>query len=267
VRELASGAHAERRPKNANETDDRIVSLRAEIRQHPCHGCSDREVHARWAERYHRSQRQLDELENKIKGRTNTIARRFDRICEVLAELGYLTSAGNTAEVTDPGRMLMRLYTEADLITAQSILAQDWTGLNPAELAAMCSAVVYESRRPDDEAPPPRPPTPALAAALQKHHDQWVTLSRVEAQHGLDTLRRPDGSLVEAVFRWANGANLVQVMSYGDITAGDFVRWMRQVIDVLGQVGQAAAEDDPLRATAHAAIDRVKRGVIAYVST
>ena len=267
VRELASGAHAERRPKNANETDDRIVRLRAEIRQHPCHGCSDREVHARWAERYHRSQRQLDELENKIKGRTNTIARRFDRICEVLAELGYLTSAGNTAEVTEPGRMLMRLYTEADLITAQSILAQDWAGLNPAELAAMCSAVVYESRRPDDDAPPPRPPTPALAAALQKLQDQWVTLSRVEAQHGLDTLRRPDGSLVEAVYRWANGANLVQVMSYGDITAGDFVRWMRQVIDVLGQVGQAAAEDDPLRATAHAAIDRVKRGVIAYVST
>jgi ATP-dependent RNA helicase HelY len=163
--------------------------------------------------------------------------------------------------------MLMRLYTEADLITAQSILAQDWAGLNPAELAAMCSAVVYESRRPDDDAPPPRPPTPALAAALQKLHDQWVTLSRVEARHGLDTLRRPDGSLVEAVYRWANGANLVQVMSYGDITAGDFVRWMRQVIDVLGQVGQAAAEDDPLRVTAHAAIDRVKRGVIAYVST
>jgi len=56
-------------------------------------------------------------------------------------------------------------------------------------------------------------------------------------------------------------------MSYGDITAGDFVRWMRQVIDVLGQIAQAAAEDDPLRATAKSAIDSVKRGVIAYVST
>jgi ATP-dependent RNA helicase HelY len=264
---MASGAHAKRRPKTSIDTDDQIVRMRAEIRQHPCHGCSDREVHARWAERYHRSQRQLDELEHKIKGRTNTIARRFDRICEVLAELGYLTSAGNAAEVTEHGRMLMRLYTEADLITAQSLLAHDWSQLNSAELAAMCSAVVYESRRPDDDAVPPRPPTPALSVALQRLNDQWVNLSRVESRHGLDTPRKPDASLVEAVYRWANGANLVQVMSYGDITAGDFVRWMRQVIDVLGQIAQAAAEDDPLRATANSAIDSVKRGVIAYVST
>jgi ATP-dependent RNA helicase HelY len=267
VREMASGAHAERRVKSSVDADEQILTLRAEIRQHPCHGWSDREVHARWAERYHRSQRQLDELENKIKGRTNTIARRFDRICEVLAELGYLTSSGDTAEVTEPGHMLMRLYTEADLITAQSLRAHDWAELNPAELAAICSAVVYESRRPDDEAPPPKPPTTALAKALQTLSDQWMSLSRVESRHGLDTLRRPDSSLVEAVYRWANGANLVQVMNYGDITAGDFVRWMRQIIDVLGQVAQAAPEDDPLRANAHTAIDRIKRGVIAYVST
>ena len=266
VRELASGAHAERHVKSTVDADQQVLAMRAEIRQHPCHGCSDREVHARWAERYHRAQRQLDELEHKIKGRTNTIARRFDRICEVLSELGYLTSAGDAAEVTEPGHMLMRLYTEADLITAQSLRANDWAELTPAELAGICSAVVYESRRPDDEAPPPKPPTVALATALHKLHDQWVSLSRVESRHGLDTLRRPDSSLVEAVYRWANGANLVQVMSYGDITAGDFVRWMRQIIDVLGQVAQATAEDDPLRLTAHTAIDRIKRGVIAYVA-
>jgi ATP-dependent RNA helicase HelY len=266
VREVASGNHPGRKAKASSDSDDQVIALRASIRQHPCHGCSDREVHARWAERYHRTERQLEELERRIKGRTNTIARRFDRICEVLADLDYLTSAGDSAEVTAQGRMLMRLYTEADLITAQSLRSRDWADLNPAELAAVCSAVVYESRRPDEEAPPPKPPTPALATALARLHDQWVSLTQVESRHHLDTLRRPDSTLVEAVFRWSMGANLVQVMSLADITAGDFVRWMRQVIDVLGQVAQAVDESDPLRATAHLAVDSIKRGVIAYVS-
>lgn len=266
VREIASGAHAGRRTKASAEADSAVIALRASIRQHPCHGCSDREVHARWAERYQRAERQLADLERRIQGRTNTIARRFDRICEVLADLDYLTSAGDAAEVTAQGRMLMRLYTEADLITAQSLRAQDWADLSPAELAAICSAVVFESRRPDEETSPPKPPTPALATALSRLHDQWLSLTQVESRHGLDTLRRPDSTLVEAVYRWSLGANLVQVMSLGDITAGDFVRWMRQVIDVLGQVAQAVDDTDPLRATAHAAVDSIKRGVIAYVS-
>ena len=62
--------------------------------QHPCHGCNDREVHARWAERYHRTDRHARDLERRVEGRTNSIARRFDKVCEVLTELGYLDLVG-----------------------------------------------------------------------------------------------------------------------------------------------------------------------------
>ena len=267
VREAALGMRAGKGIKSSNDGDAEILALRAQIRQHPCHGCSDREAHARWAERFHKSQRQLQELERKIEGRTNSIARRFDRICEVLSELGYLSEPGDGARVTPAGHMLMRLYTESDLIAAQSLIDEDWTQLQPAELAAVCSAVVYESRRPDEDSPAPRPPTQAIALALRRLTDRWVTLHQIEARHGLNTLRQPDPAIVEAVYQWASGASLVQVMRTADITAGDFVRWMRQVIDLLGQVAQAAPADHTLRSTASAAVDSLNRGVIAYSAT
>lgn len=266
LREAASGWSTGSRSSRGVQVDDEVVALRASIRQHPCHGCADREAHARWAERFHRSDRELHDLQRRIHGRTNSIAKRFDRICEVLAELGYLTSSTDEADVTDPGRMLMRLYSESDLLSAQSLLDGDWSDLTASELAAVCSAVVYESRRPDDEAPAPRPPTAALSRALRLLTQRWESLHDTERRHGLLTLRKPDPALVEAVYRWADGASLVQVMTFGDVTAGDFVRWMRQVIDLLGQVAQAVPEDHALRATAHAAVDAINRGVVAYTS-
>ena len=262
---VAEVPYDQRRRRAAPAEDEEITRLRAALRAHPCHGCSDREVHARWAERYHRTDRQVRDLQRRVEGRTNSIARRFDRVCEVLTDLGYLTSAGDAASVTDSGRMLMRLYTESDLLAAQSLLDGSWAGLTAAELAAVCAAVVYESRGRDDESPPALP-TRVVREAVERLMALWSELHELETRHGLDITRRPDAGLVDAVHRWAKGANLLQVLTHADITAGDFVRWVRQVIDLLGQVAQALPADDPMRSTAHAAADLLNRGVIAYTS-
>ncbi|WP_239377064.1 hypothetical protein, partial [Frankia sp. Cj5] len=49
-----------------------------------------------------------------------------------------------------------------------------------------------------------------------------------------------------------------------EVTAGDFVRWMRQLIDLLDQIAQVAPDGSRARRTAHAALDAVRRGVVAY---
>ncbi len=51
-----------------------------------------------------------------------------------------------------------------------------------------------------------------------------------------------------------------------DLAAGDFIRWSRQVLDLLGQLADALADDDPLRRRARAAMDLVDRGIVAYSS-
>jgi ATP-dependent RNA helicase HelY len=261
-----SGPVRHRKERAAAADDTEIARLRAEIRSHPCHGCDDREDHARWAERYHRLRRDTQQLERRIEGRTNTIARTFDRVCAVLAELGYLEGD----EVTPEGRRLARLYGELDLLASECLRDGVWDGLGPAELAACASALVYESRQSDD-ATAPKLPTGHAQAALGEMVRIWGRLDALEEDHGINQTegvgqREPDLGFAWAAYRWASGHSLDRVLSDADMPAGDFVRWCKQLIDVLGQVGNAAPEASPVRRNARKAVDGLLRGVVAYSS-
>ena len=265
LRELTADMSPERTRGKSNGDDAEVVEMRARIRHHPCHGCSDREQHARWAERYMRAKREIRDLEQRVEGRTSSIGRRFDQVCEVLTELGYLTNPGDAAKITPPGKMLMGLYTESDLLAAQCLREGTWRGLSAPELAGAVSAIVYESRRSEDDESP-RLPGGAVREALKEMAGIWGMVHDAEARHGLSITRPLDAGFVWAMHRWATGATLQSVLDSTDLTAGDFVRWTRQVIDVLGQVTVALESDDPMRSTAHQAVDAINRGVIAYTS-
>jgi ATP-dependent RNA helicase HelY len=254
-----------RRERSIAADDDAIARLRLQIRQHPCHGCAEREEHARWSERYQRLERETRSLEERVESRTNTIARTFDRVCGLLESLGYLSAAADDA-VTPDGERLARLYTELDLLAAECVRDGMWSGLTPPELAACVSALAYESRSSDDAAAP-RLPKGRVQDVLTETVRAWGRLDRVEKDHGLAFLREPDLGFAWVAHRWASGARLEAVLREADMPAGDFVRWTKQLIDLLGQVGQAAGEADPdLRRTAEKAVDALRRGVVAYSS-
>jgi ATP-dependent RNA helicase HelY len=240
--------------------DERLRELRQRIRQHPCHGCADREQHARWAERSLRTRREIADITARIESRTNSIAVRFDRICEVLAHLGYLTSAGDDAAVTPSGEQLRWLFGESDLLTSECLRDGVWSDVQPAELAAIVSALVYESRSLDDDANP-RLPRGVIADTMQRMVDRWEVIHTVEKEHGLNLTRQPDAGFVWATYRWAQGSTLSEVLQRNDLTAGDFVRWIRQVIDILGQISQAASGS--VRLNAEQAIALLRRGVVS----
>ncbi|HEU4514919.1 MAG TPA: DEAD/DEAH box helicase [Nocardioidaceae bacterium] len=252
----ARGPHA----GGDTEGEREITRLRAELRAHPCHGCDERESHARWAERHHKLARDARTLERRIEQRTNTIARQFDRVCDLLTALGYLEHD----EVTPKGERLMRIYTDMDLVAAESLRQGLWDDLSPSELAAALSALVFESRRADD-ATPPRVPGGRVKDVLAGMVSVWADLDALEREHKLDFLREPDLGFAWAAFRWAEGASLDEVLNETDLAAGDFVRWVKQLLDLADQVADAAA-DTPLRKTARKASDALRRGVVAYSS-
>jgi ATP-dependent RNA helicase HelY len=259
------GTGGRRRSKGGNTGEDaEIALLKVQMRQHPCHACPDREEHARWAERRHRLARDTDALRDKVAGRTGSLARTFDQVCAVLADRGYLTEAG---EVTETGRMLGRIWSEADLLIAECLRHGVWDGLAPEELAAAVSMVLYESRREgDDRASVPKG---AVTAAVDACAKLWADIAADEADHGLTLTREPDPGFVWPMYRWARGEPLAKVLASShnydaDMPAGDFVRWARQVLDLLGQVREAASASEPLRDAARKAITAVNRGVLAY---
>ena len=266
----SAGIHAPGRgrhkQRSAAADDPEIRRLRTAIRAHPCHGCDEREDHARWAERYLRLQRDTRQLERRIEGRTNTIARTFDRICALLTELGYLEGE----KVTSDGKRLARLYGELDLLASECLREGVWNGLEPAELAACASALVYEARSNEEAGPPVLPPG-RTKHALGEMVRIWSRLDdledafKIKQSEGVGQ-REPDLGFAWAAYRWASGFGLDAVLSDADMPAGDFVRWTKQVIDVLGQISEAAPEDSTVRRNARKAVDGLLRGVVAYSS-
>ncbi|GIE95088.1 DEAD/DEAH box helicase [Paractinoplanes rishiriensis] len=250
--------------RGGNGEDPEIALLKVQMRQHPCHACAEREEHARWAERRHRLQRDTEALRDKVAGRTGSLARTFDQVCAVLTGRGYLSPAG---DVTEAGRMLGRIWSEADLLVAECLRQGLWEGLAPEELAAAVSMVLYESRREgDDRATVPKGPITAAVDACTK---LWGEIAADEADHGLTLTREPDPGFVWPMYRWARGEPLAQVLASSnhydaDMPAGDFVRWARQVLDLLGQVKEAPAASTGVRDAARKAINAVNRGVLAY---
>jgi len=243
--------------------DSEIVELRRQLRRHPCHACPDREEHARWAERRARLERDTVALREKVATRTGSLTRTFDRICGLLEARGYL-SAG---QVTETGRMLARIWTEADLLVAECLRRGVWNDLDPSELAAAVSIVVFESRRDSDEnAAVPRGP---VADAIDATVKLWSEVEAAEAQRGLELTREPDLGFVWPMYRWARGETLSRVLASAaeaDMPAGDFVRWARQVVDLLGQIADASGVPKTVRTTARAAMQAVTRGVLAQTS-
>jgi len=251
---------ARRTDGTRTHADEEIARLRTELRAHPCHDCPDREDHARWAERHQKLERDAQTLRRRVEQRTNTVARQFDRVCDVLTALDYLDGD----DVTDRGRHLMRLYSEMDLVAAESMRLGLWDDLTPSELAAALSTLVFEARRPDD-ASSPRLPGGVTREAIGEMVKLWGGLDALERDHKLDFLRAPDLGFAWVAYRWAEGDELDDVLLVSDLAAGDFVRWMKQLIDMAGQVADAAGAG-PLRETARQAVGALRRGVVAYSS-
>ncbi len=243
-----------------------ITALRRRLRAHPCHGCSERDDHARWAERHERLRREHEALVRRIEGRTSSIARVFDKVCDLLTVTGHLeVTADGRTRVTDAGQALRRVYAERDLLVAECLRAGAWDGLDAAGLAAVVAAVVFEPRGGDDTAAPPVPggPQGRLARALDATQRVWSRLEDLESARRIPTTRPPDTGLVEAVHRWASGRDLGVVLRGTELAAGDFVRWCKQVIDLLDQLA-GAAPSPALRGVARTAVERLRRGVVAH---
>lgn len=251
--------------------DPELASLREQLRRHPSHNTPGLEAQVRQAERYLRIERDNAQLEKKVAAATNSLARTFDRIVGLLTERGFIEGRDGDPRVTDDGRLLARIYSESDLLVAECLRTGAWSGLKPAELAAVVSTVLYETR--GGEGPgagfAADAPTQQVRQALQQTSRLSMALRADEQTHRIAPSREPDDGFVNVIYRWARTGDLAAALAAADpagtgspLLAGDFVRWCRQALDLLDQV-RNAAPDAELRATAKRAINDIRRGVVA----
>ncbi|HEX2295180.1 MAG TPA: RNA helicase, partial [Actinomycetota bacterium] len=136
-------------------------------------------------------------------------------------------------------------------------------GLEPPELAAVCSSLVYETRGPETENAVEMP-TPRSRQVNGELMRLWKRIRRREDERGLELTREPDPGFADKAFRWAAGWPLEDVLSEDD-PAGDFVRAVKQLVDLLRQVEEVTG-DEGLRAVVGRTVDGLHRGVVAYSS-
>jgi ATP-dependent RNA helicase HelY len=252
----------QRRRRRAAAADPELAALREELRAHPVHGCPDLPEHEKWMRRYDQLAKEQQRLSERVRRRTGSLVRTFDRVLEVLGSLGYVDGFA----LTDKGETLRRVYAETDLVVVEALHRGVWRDLDAAELAACVSSLVYETRGADGPpGDPPLAPTRAVEDALDALTDLQQEVHAHEEAAGLTLTRQLDPGFADLAYRWARGDPLEDVLAAEDITPGDFVRVTKQLIDLLRQVA-LVAEDAKVASTARAAVEACQRGVVAFSS-
>jgi ATP-dependent RNA helicase HelY len=247
-----ASVHRERRRRSDIEAD--IAEHRRILKQLPVHQCPERENHARLFEKAARLSRESDGLKARMESRTNVIPRTFDRVAEILEELDYL----NGEKLSKKGEMLTKIYAESDLLLAELLNSGVFENASAADLVAVLAALVYEGR--GERSKIPRLPK-SVDTIVPKVAGIWGKLVRIEEDYGINPQREPNFDMSWSAYRWTSGNSLNSILRESDITVGDFVRLIRQTIDLLGQLLDARPE---LSTLIREAIKRIDRGVVAY---
>lgn len=247
-------------PKKSNPNRDaelakEIERLRSELRAHPCQKCPDRETHARSAEEAIRIERSIPGSKTQSR---HSIAAQFDRTCLVLASLGYLS--GDKA--TDSGKMLQRIYSEMDLVVAECVRQGVFEALSAPSLAAVLSSLVYEARATDTGRLSRMPDRDSESAQTQVRKI-WRDISKVERDARVERTRAPHIGFAEAAYWWADGESMAEVLERTELPAGDFVRWVRQVIDLAAGLANAPGTQ-AIRSTCREVVAAMRRGIIDF---
>jgi ATP-dependent RNA helicase HelY len=241
--------------KQRAHMESELIDLRKRMKAHPCHSCPDREGHSRTAERSDRLARENQGLVDRVNNRTNVIARTFDRVCEVLIELEYI----NQDRTLVQGEILAKIYCESDLLLAESIRRGLFHQITSAELLSVVSTLIYEGR--GEENLSPKIPGGNIPDTLSEIIKVWSELVSIEERFHLKSQREPDLGFVWIAFRWANGHSLSSVLKGSDLSVGDFVRNIKQLIDLLNQIATASPE---LAKKCREGIKSIDRGVVSY---
>ena len=222
---------------------------------HPAARCPQLDSHLKKASRWARLERQAARLRRQVDISEGALVDTFDRVVNVLIKLGYLDPNG---QVTESGAVLCRIYSEYDLLLAQCALENVFAGLGPAQLAAACSAASYEARREEAGAPVPA----ALKSVVTQIETLAADLRQVQSELQAPELPQSSSALVAATYAWASGKPLSVALEAAPIEAGDFVRAMKQLLDVLRQLEMVGSVETS--ATARKAQKLILRGVVAW---
>ncbi len=201
----------------------------------------------------------IDKITRRSQTQKGAVVSRFDGVISILEELGYVQDW----TLTSKGRLLTRVFHESDLLVVEVLSNGMLLGLAMVDLAAVLSCVTYDPRGRGDEGVSWINDT--VRSRFKRLDKMSKKIQDLERQHGMSPHRSPDGGLHREVAAWARGASLSKILD-PEVTPGDFVRHVRQVIDLARQVATVAT-DETLAETSSKVAMALDRGLVAASTT
>ena len=198
----------------------------------------------------------------RIKIARGGLARQLDATNAVLNEFG----CADGWSLTPSGQCLRSVFHEADLLTVLALSDGLFDGLTAAQLAGLVSVLTYEHRS-SQPPPAPRYPDPECSERTALIFELAAQISEAERRHSLTLSRPPEAAFLATAHSWASGATYTELwradLAGGDAPAGgDFVRQMRQLIDLVDRIADVAPTEGTRR-TATASCAALDRDVVA----
>ncbi|HEX7096549.1 MAG TPA: hypothetical protein VF183_11745, partial [Acidimicrobiales bacterium] len=208
-------------------------------------------------EQLERIEADIADLERRARHRSETLARRFDDVLAVLEHWGYVRDW----RLTERGERLVRIYHECDLAIAEALALGIFDGVDPPSIAGLASCFTYEHRSPEPP-PPPWYPSRDVRDRVNRLRALVDELNSLESERRLPVTRAIDPTFLPLAYAWAAGEPLDEVLEDEDLSGGDFVRNVRQLVDLLRQIADASTLPATAR-SARAAAEALQRGIVA----
>jgi len=207
-----------------------------------------------------RIDRELVQLEKRVSTSTQSVSNKFDELIKLLGEYGFV----DDWSLTQRGQMLSHIFHESDLLIAVCVSDGVFDGLNAANMAALASIFVFQARGGEESTS--HFPNNEMKVRWKSAAKISQRLATSETNHGLVVHRGPEAGFMGAALDWVSGTPLVDVLEEDELTAGDFVRTIKQLIDLLRQLSTVLYEESD-RAAASTAAELCFRGVVAASSS
>jgi ATP-dependent RNA helicase HelY len=228
--------------------------------EHPVANDPDLKFRLIAAESAARIDRELGQLEKRVSTSTQSVSNKFDELIKLLGEYDFV----DDWSLTRRGQMLSHIFHESDLLIAVCVSDGVFDGLSAANMAALASIFVFQAR--GGEEPTAHFPNNEMKTRWKSAAKISQRLAIAETNHGLVVHRGPEAGFMGAALDWVSGTSLVDVLEEDELTAGDFVRTIKQLIDLLRQLSTVLYEESD-RAAASTAAELCFRGVVAASSS
>jgi len=162
--------------------------------------------------------------------------------------------------LTEIGVPLKKIFNESDLLVTRAISDGIFDGLEPEELAALVSCLIFRNRGHDSRRGKRQNGESYTNSRIEDLMLLSDEIEKIEAGYGLEPITSPDAGFAKVVFDWVSGRTLSEVLTR-EFTGGEFVRNVRLSIDLLHQISNVSNPETS--ELARQTIGLMERGVVS----